>query len=224
MNPRKILGVDNDATKDEIVRAYRDKVRKHHPDAGGDAWAFQKVQQAYESLIGPESETSPSSTPPEANRENTSPENTNRETFTGAASHHSAQPTHPPTKGTEPDKKTQPKAAKKWWQIFFHQLPLQNETTTFIMVNVLDIFMTYILLRFNAVEANPFANYFYLRWGFNGMIAFKLVIVTCVCVIAQIVATRKLATAKFLLVTGTLLTGAVVVYSVLLFTSHFRPS
>ena len=106
--------------------------------------------------------------------------------------------------------------------MFSRQLPLQNETTIFILINVFDIFMTYILLRFGAMEANPIANYFFQLWNFPGMIAFKLVIVAIVCVIAQIVALKKPQSARFLLIVGTLLTGAVVIYSALLFRSHIH--
>jgi hypothetical protein len=102
-------------------------------------------------------------------------------------------------------------------KLFADNLPFQNETTIFILVSALDIFMTYILLRFGAIESNPVANFVFQKWGFQGMIAFKLVIVSIVCVIAQLVATRKPATAQFLLNTGSVLTGSVVIYSVSLF-------
>ena len=111
---------------------------------------------------------------------------------------------------------------RKWWQFFVGELPLQNETTTFILINCLDIFMTYLLLRRGAIEANPIANAFYQIWHFNGMIFFKLVIVAAVCVIAQIVAWKKLRTARYLLIFGSILVGAVVVYSVWLFLSKLN--
>lgn len=97
------------------------------------------------------------------------------------------------------------------------KLPLQDQTTIFILVNVLDIFMTYILLRFGAIEANPIANFFLARFGFNGMIFFKLTITAGVCVIAQLIAVESIAKAKGLLAVGTLLVGSVVVYSTYLF-------
>jgi formylglycine-generating enzyme required for sulfatase activity len=52
MDPYKILGIDRDATPEQIKRAYREKATKHHPDSGGDAWAFQQVLEAYEILTG----------------------------------------------------------------------------------------------------------------------------------------------------------------------------
>ena len=94
------------------------------------------------------------------------------------------------------------------------QLPLQNESTYFILLNVLDIFMTYLLLNFHAVEANPIADYFYQHWGFRGMIAFKLILVAFVCITAQIVARRNLPYARGILWTGIVIVGVVVIYSV----------
>lgn len=45
-----VLGVPADATRAEIVRAFRRRARTHHPDRGGDAEAFQGLHRAYETL------------------------------------------------------------------------------------------------------------------------------------------------------------------------------
>jgi hypothetical protein len=50
LDPRTILGVGPDALPDEIRDAYRAKSKKHHPDLGGDEWAFRMVARAYEVL------------------------------------------------------------------------------------------------------------------------------------------------------------------------------
>ena len=50
LDPRTILGVGPDASLDEIRDAYRAKSKKHHPDVGGDEWAFRMVARAYEVL------------------------------------------------------------------------------------------------------------------------------------------------------------------------------
>jgi molecular chaperone DnaJ len=53
MNPYEVLGLDRGATVDDIRRAHRKLVREHHPDKGGDAEKFKKVQEAYEILSDP---------------------------------------------------------------------------------------------------------------------------------------------------------------------------
>ena len=50
LDPRTILGVGPDASPEEVHDAYRAKSKKHHPDRGGDEWAFRMVARAYEVL------------------------------------------------------------------------------------------------------------------------------------------------------------------------------
>lgn len=50
MTHYQVLGVDENATADEIKQAYRKLAMQHHPDRGGDAEQFQKIQQAYSVL------------------------------------------------------------------------------------------------------------------------------------------------------------------------------
>lgn len=46
----KVLGVDKNATDDELKKSYRNLVKKHHPDAGGDEEEFKKISEAYSVL------------------------------------------------------------------------------------------------------------------------------------------------------------------------------
>lgn len=48
------LGVQRNATDDEIKRAYRKAAMKHHPDRGGDQVRFQEIQEAYATLGDPQ--------------------------------------------------------------------------------------------------------------------------------------------------------------------------
>jgi curved DNA-binding protein CbpA len=50
LDPRTILGVNADATGDEIHSSFLAKSKKYHPDHGGDEWAFKMVVRAYEIL------------------------------------------------------------------------------------------------------------------------------------------------------------------------------
>lgn len=43
-----VLGVPVNAGPDQVKEAYRLLVKQHHPDLGGDAELFQRVQQAFE--------------------------------------------------------------------------------------------------------------------------------------------------------------------------------
>lgn len=108
-----------------------------------------------------------------------------------------------------------------WLHFFSRPLPLQDATVWFILVNCLDVFMTYILIRFGAIESNPVANYFLQQYGFAAMIYFKMTIVAFVCIVIQMLAWRNLAVAKRLIWVGILLVTAVVVYSAGLFVQHF---
>ncbi|WP_424001717.1 ferredoxin Fer [Haloarcula salina] len=49
-SPFEVLGVPPDADDDEVVDAYRERVKDAHPDQGGSIAEFQAVKTAYERL------------------------------------------------------------------------------------------------------------------------------------------------------------------------------
>jgi curved DNA-binding protein len=53
-NLYQTLGVDRNASADEIKRSYRKLASQHHPDKGGDKNKFQEIEQAYRTLSDPQ--------------------------------------------------------------------------------------------------------------------------------------------------------------------------
>ena len=54
MDYYRTLGVNRNASQDEIKKAYKKQAMKHHPDKGGDSAKFQKINEAYDTLKNPE--------------------------------------------------------------------------------------------------------------------------------------------------------------------------
>ena len=54
MDYYETLGVNHTTQPDEIKKAYRKLAGKHHPDKGGDAEQFKKIQEAYDVLSDPQ--------------------------------------------------------------------------------------------------------------------------------------------------------------------------
>jgi curved DNA-binding protein len=50
MDYYQILGVNENASQDEIKKAYKKLAMKNHPDRGGDTKLFQSISQAYDTL------------------------------------------------------------------------------------------------------------------------------------------------------------------------------
>jgi hypothetical protein len=121
-----------------------------------------------------------------------------------------------------------PELRKIWDTVFRMPLPLQRESSLFLIVSVLDVLMTSLLLEdLTGVtgqtifyESNPVARYFFVGWGLRGIVYFKFLTVGLVEVIAHLVAMKKIAVARRLLEFGTLVVSVVVIYSMLLLVMH----
>jgi hypothetical protein len=105
------------------------------------------------------------------------------------------------------------------WTGWFHgNLPLETETAVFILVNVIDVFLTVGLvyhLRTHG-EGNPLARYFLEHWGFQGLAYYKMSLVAFVCLITQYIARSRLTLARRLLYGLILIVGSVDLYSAVL--------
>ena len=101
------------------------------------------------------------------------------------------------------------------------ELPLETETCRFVLISLLDLFMTFLLLYFSnrgmmrnvVVESNPVARYFISGWGTTGLVWFKIGMVTLIVLATQVVATRRPSVAQLVLNGAALFVGSVVVYS-----------
>ncbi len=101
------------------------------------------------------------------------------------------------------------------WQILICRIiPLKRETACFIFVNVLDVYLTDLVIqREEFTEGNPIARFFLYSWGIKGLLYFKCAIVAFVVVLAQIIAGKKVEAARWLLNVGTLIVTCVLFYS-----------
>ncbi len=98
---------------------------------------------------------------------------------------------------------------------------LSFEKIMFVIANTMDIGMTSMLLGTGQfIESNPIAAHILNDWGLSGMIAYKLIIVSIVMLIANIISIWKINTSKQLLHFGTLAVSAVVSYSILLMMNY----
>ena len=104
------------------------------------------------------------------------------------------------------------------------ELPLETETCRFVLISLLDLFMTFLLLYLSnrgmmrnvVVESNPVARYFISGWGTLGLVWFKIAMVTLIVLATQVVAKRRPVVAQLVLNGATLFVGSVVVYSAFL--------
>ena len=119
----------------------------------------------------------------------------------------------------EPPRPKKPKSKSILHTLLSRSLPLESETARFILVNVLDIFMTWSLLwkwSGKFTESNPIADYFIDYWGIRGMVYFKMGMVAFIVVLSQIIASKKPESARWLLNFATLVVAGVVIYSLVL--------
>lgn len=90
-----------------------------------------------------------------------------------------------------------------------------------MLIGALDVFMTYVILRFSAegrtnnvmIEGNPIARWILHQWGIRGMVIFKFFMIALVTTIAEIVGRVRPHVGRNLLRMGTLVVGGVVIYS-----------
>ena len=48
----EILGLDENATKEDIIKSHQKLIKKNHPDIGGSDWVTKKLNKARDILLG----------------------------------------------------------------------------------------------------------------------------------------------------------------------------
>jgi hypothetical protein len=111
-------------------------------------------------------------------------------------------------------------------EFFSKRRPHEHETALFLLVSMLDFFMTYWMLInrpaawVQFVESNPAARYFLDSWGVKGLLSFKMAAVLVVILATVLIAERRPLTARVVLWLGVAVTSGTVLYSFLLYTRH----
>ena len=48
----EILGLGENATKEDIIKSHKKLIKKNHPDVGGSDWVTKKLNKARDILLG----------------------------------------------------------------------------------------------------------------------------------------------------------------------------
>jgi hypothetical protein len=88
--------------------------------------------------------------------------------------------------------------------------------TVFIVLSLADLFLTWLLIRYSGGqigENNPIASVWLARFGWEGLVVFKVAAMSVVGAAAVLIWARRPRLGKWLLTLGCLLVGMVVLYS-----------
>ena len=88
MDHYSTLGVNKNASPEDIKKAYRRLANQHHPDKGGDAAQFQKLQEAYSTLSDPQKKAAYDNPQPQFDGFGGFPEDIFSHFFGGGGFHH----------------------------------------------------------------------------------------------------------------------------------------
>ncbi len=121
----------------------------------------------------------------------------------------------------EPDQ-SHTNAQHSWRSLLTRHFVLADETTTFILVNALDLFVTYVLLAWPGsigYETNPIARTLF-HWDMRLLVAFKFGLATVAAVCCELVARHNERLGRVVLLALTIVVGFVVAYGLCLIVLH----
>ena len=131
-----------------------------------------------------------------------------------------AEAVPPPLPPPPPPPMASPAPKKK--NILIRKLQFPTEYGFFIAVNMLDLFLTMLFVRYGAGEANPAAKWILLYGGKGGFIAYKVVLMLVVIGLCELVATKRRWLARLVLWFGILALGAVAISSALRYYTYMQ--
>jgi len=97
--------------------------------------------------------------------------------------------------------------------VLLSRMQFPTEYGLFIAANLLDVLLTMLFIRYGAGEGNPAAKWIVLQFGKIGFVAFKLVLMFVVIILAEAVARKRRNLARLLIWFGILAMWAVAISS-----------
>lgn len=106
--------------------------------------------------------------------------------------------------------------------LFRDHSQLRTEALLLILLSLGDLLMTYLLLwqGGNFYEANPVAQWFFVRWNIAGMTAFKFALVSVILVLSEIIERHRPGIGRAIMLLGCLTALAVTVHGFRLLLAH----
>ncbi len=92
---------------------------------------------------------------------------------------------------------TEPKAKKK--NVLLHKMQFPTEYGLFVTVNLLDLFITMLFIRYGGAEANPAARWMLLSFGKTGFVAYKIVLMLLVIALCEVIGRKRRGMARALI-------------------------
>ena len=97
---------------------------------------------------------------------------------------------------------------------------LAQEYLAFLLLNLLDLFLTGYIFRHEGMEANGLAAYIFEHFGGAGFAVYKFLLVLVLVVCCELISVKRPRTARFIVTLGCLVYLCVVFWEVYLIYTH----
>ena len=106
--------------------------------------------------------------------------------------------------------------------ILILKLKFHTEYALFIVLNMLDVFLTMLIIGRGGVEVNPLARWFLMHTGKAGFLIYKIVLMLFVIALCELVARKRKRVARLLIWFGILALLGVVAISAIRYVNTMR--